>query len=89
MKNQLVWFKKQPNTTWFDISTPGWSSSVIQLAQTGIIPDSMPKKDRNIPPHHHFYGILFAAVVGPFSGPRDYPHAFCLYHPYVRFQSRC
>ena len=33
MKNQLVWFKKQPNTTWFDISTPGWSSSVIQLAQ--------------------------------------------------------
>lgn len=33
MKNQLVWFKKQPHTTWFDISTPGWDTAAIQLAQ--------------------------------------------------------
>lgn len=33
MKKQLVWFKKQPHTTWFDISTPGWGAAATQLAQ--------------------------------------------------------
>ena len=33
MKKQLVWFKKQPKTTWLDISTPGWEAAAIQLAQ--------------------------------------------------------
>lgn len=33
MKKQLVWFKKQPNTIWFDISLFHWASAAINLVE--------------------------------------------------------
>jgi len=33
MKKQLVWFKKQPSITWFDISLPHWTSAAMNLVR--------------------------------------------------------
>lgn len=33
MKKQLVWFKKQPYITWFDITSPDWQSQALKVIQ--------------------------------------------------------
>lgn len=33
VRHQLTWFKKQPGTIWFDVSTPTWDTAAIQLVQ--------------------------------------------------------
>jgi tRNA A37 N6-isopentenylltransferase MiaA len=31
VRRQLTWFKKQPDINWFDISSPGWHISALNL----------------------------------------------------------
>jgi tRNA dimethylallyltransferase len=31
LKRQLVWFKKQPNISWFDITDPNWLNSIMDV----------------------------------------------------------
>ena len=34
MKKQVVWFKKQPHITWFDIAVDGWQTQALKLVSS-------------------------------------------------------
>ena len=34
MKKQVVWFKKQPLVTWFDVTKPDWQAQAIKLVSS-------------------------------------------------------
>ena len=34
MRKQVVWFKKQPLVTWFDVTKPDWQAQAIKLVSS-------------------------------------------------------
>ena len=88
MKNQLVWFKSSPTRPGLIFLPQAGAHQLSNLLKTGIIPDSMPKRSK-YPTAPSFLRYSFCCCCGSFFRSARLSSCFCLYHPYVRFQSRC